>query len=120
MLPGRTRRRNGLRQINALDNQTGANDPPSGAASVDVQHCRHPSFGSAVSRASAADLSRPPLCATSLLLAAQESRNAATTAENLEAVIEHPNLAGPVEAHCGGIRSRRLDDQILCEATARN
>jgi len=30
----------------------------SGRASVDVQHCRHPSFGSAVSRASAADVSR--------------------------------------------------------------
>jgi hypothetical protein len=29
-------------------------------------------------------------------------------------------LAEPVEAHCGGIRSRRLDDQNLCEATARN
>ncbi len=56
----------------------------SGGASVEVQHCRHPSFGSAVSRASTADLSRssheirvanrlPPLCATSQRLAAKSA-----------------------------------------------
>jgi hypothetical protein len=61
-----------VRQVNAPDNQTGANCLPAEELASTSNTVGHPSFGSAVSRASAADLSR-----SSEGFAAQESTNAA-------------------------------------------